>query len=152
MSCGFITTTPEPINKVEPGSTKNFPGQSGPYGSPGREGCGLRFSWDTEGILLINHLKENTTTMGQILLKRQETLKGKRRRKLSHGIQFLQDDALVDKTRAALPAIHECGFLSLNYPSYSLDLASSDYLLFDNLKQHLRGTFLRDQNHLQAAV
>ena len=52
----------------------------------------------------------------------------------------------------AQAAISECKFEQLNHPPYSPDLALSDYYLFRNLKSHLRGTRLRDDDELKAAT
>ena len=51
-----------------------------------------------------------------------------------------------------MAAIHECGFQLVNHPPFSPDLAPSDYFLFGNLKQHLRGTRFRDDSEVQSAV
>ncbi len=44
---------------------------------------------------------------------------------------------------------HECGFVQINHPPYSPDLAPSDYYLFWNLKGHLHGTRFPDDKYLK---
>ena len=38
-----------------------------------------------------------------------------------------------------MAAVHDCGFELVDQPPYSPDMASSDYVLFPNLKKHLVG-------------
>ena len=49
-------------------------------------------------------------------------------------------------SRVAEAAVRECKFEQLNHPSYSPDLAPSDYYRFRNLKSHLRGMRFRDDD------
>ena len=58
----------------------------------------------------------------------------------------------MHRSRVVQVAIHECQFEQINHPSYSLDLASSDYYLFRNLKSNLRGARFRDDDELMAAT
>jgi len=53
----------------------------------------------------------------------------------------LHDNAAVHKSMIAQEAVrvHDCGFVQLDHPAYSPDLAPSDYFLFRSLKSHLRG-------------
>ncbi|KFD61573.1 hypothetical protein M514_26261 [Trichuris suis] len=59
---------------------------------------------------------------------------------------------LHHRAKVALAAIQQCGFSQIDHPPYSPDLAPSDYFLFGNLKQHLRGTVFSDDNELKSAV
>lgn len=43
------------------------------------------------------------------------------------------------KSRAAQAALYKCGYQIINHPSYSPDLATSEYYLFSNMKKELRG-------------
>ena len=47
-------------------------------------------------------------------------------------------------------AVRDCGFVQLDHPAYSPDLAPSDYFLFRNLK--LRGDRYPDDEALKEAV
>ena len=52
-------------------------------------------------------------------------------------------------------AVRDCGFVQLDHPTYSPDLAPSsrsDYFLFRNLKTHLRGVRYPDDEALKEAV
>ena len=44
----------------------------------------------------------------------------------------------------AQQAVRDCGFVQLDHPAYSPDLAPSDYFLCRNLKSHLRGVHYAD--------
>ena len=52
----------------------------------------------------------------------------------------------------AQQAVCDCGFLQLDHPAYSPDLAPSDYFLFRNLKSHLCGVHYPDDEALKEAV
>ena len=54
----------------------------------------------------------------------------------------------MHKSRVAQAAIRECKFEQLNNPPYRLDLAPSNYYLFQNL----RGTRFRDDDELKVAT
>ena len=57
------------------------------------------------------------------------------------GKVVLLDDgyAPVDKCNIVQVAIRKTGFVDLNHPAYSPDIAPSDYYIFSNLKKVLRG-------------
>ncbi|KFD56277.1 hypothetical protein M513_02732 [Trichuris suis] len=112
--------------------------------------------WDTEGILLIDYMEDGGTITGKyyanLLLQLREEIKEKRRGKLSRKVLLLHDNAPAHRAKVALAAIQQCGFGQIDHPPYSPDLAPSDYFLFGNLKQHLRGTVFSDDNELKSAV
>ena len=64
----------------------------------------------------------------------------KRRGKLIRGVLLLLDNAPAHTSQVAMTAATECGFEILPHPSYSPDMAPSDFFLFPKLKSHLRGT------------
>jgi histone-lysine N-methyltransferase SETMAR len=51
-----------------------------------------------------------------------------------------------------MEAINKFGWMVLPHPSYSPDLAPSDYHLFGKLKDSLRGSKFEDDESLVAAV
>jgi hypothetical protein len=53
-------------------------------------------------------------------------------------VRLLHNNALVHTAGVAKAAFRECGFIELNRPLYSSDLAPSDYSLFAKLKLGLR--------------
>jgi len=52
----------------------------------------------------------------------------------------------------AQQAVRNCGFVQLDHPAYSPDLAPSDYFLCRNLKSHLRGVHYADNKSLKLAA
>ena len=64
----------------------------------------------------------------------------------------MHDKAPIHKSMIAQQAVHDCGFVQLDHPTYSADLAPSDYFLFRNLKSHLRGVRYPDDEALKEAV
>jgi len=71
---------------------------------------------------------------------------------LTQGVWLLHDNAPVHKSTVAQKAVRDCGFVQLDHPAYSPDLAPSDYFLFCNLQSHLRGVHYPDDELLQEAV
>jgi histone-lysine N-methyltransferase SETMAR len=69
----------------------------------------------------------------------KQQLVSKRRGKLSKGILFLQDNAAPHKAAITHHKLADLHFEILKHPTYSPDLAPSDYYLFPNLKKHLDG-------------
>ena len=70
--------------------------------------------------------------------------------KLAAGVLLLHDNVRVHKSRVAQVAIRECMFNQLNHPSYSPDLASSDF--YRNSKSYLCETRFWDGDELNAAT
>ena len=103
--------------------------------------------WDSEGSLMIDYLERGKTITGvyyaQLIRKLREVIKEKRRGKLRQGVVFHQDNAPAHTSTVATAAIRECCF----EPPYSPDLAPSDFHMFQNLKDSLRGhKFDSDEN------
>ncbi|GBP49432.1 Histone-lysine N-methyltransferase SETMAR [Eumeta japonica] len=69
--------------------------------------------------------------------KAREAVVQKRRKKLSRGVLFLQDNASVHTARVSRQALKDTGFSEIDHQPYSPDLAPSDYFLFSNLKKEL---------------
>uniref|UniRef100_A0A5S6Q7A8 Tc1-like transposase DDE domain-containing protein n=1 Tax=Trichuris muris TaxID=70415 RepID=A0A5S6Q7A8_TRIMR len=112
--------------------------------------------WDADGILLIDYMQHGATITGtyyaNLLHQLRDAIKEKSRGKLSRKVLLLHDNAPAHRSKVSLAAIQECGFGQINHPPYSPYLAPSDYFLFGNLNQHLRGTIFRNDKELQFAV
>jgi len=63
---------------------------------------------------------------------------------LTRGVWLLHDNAPIHKSMIAQQAVRDCGFVQLDHPAYSPDLAPSDYFLFRNLKSHLQDESLKE--------
>ena len=61
----------------------------------------------------------------------------KGRGKVSHGV-LLHDNAPTDKCKVVQAAIRQAGFIELNHPVYSPDIAPTNYHPFSNLKKFVR--------------
>ena len=99
--------------------------------------------WDSEGVLLLEFMPHKATITGDTyastIVALNENIKQKHRGKLSARVLLLHDNAPTHKSCTLWAAIRKCGFIELNLPPYSPDLAPSDYFLFRNLKKFLRG-------------
>ena len=82
----------------------------------------------------------------------RENIKQKRRIKLSDGVLLLHDNVPAHMSRTSLAVIRKCGFVKLNHPPYSPDLAPSDYFLFRNIHKFLCGRQFPDDNAVKEAV
>ena len=99
--------------------------------------------WDKDGVLLTEYVPRGTTLNGpccaSIIEQLRSVIVEKGRGKVSHGVLLLHDNAPIQKCKIVQATIRLAGFIELNHPAYSPDIASSDYYLFSNLKKFLRG-------------
>ena len=77
-------------------------------------------------------------------------IREKRRGKLSKGILLQQDNARVRICKIALDAVERNGYELIPHPTYSPDLAPSDYFLFPNLKNDIRGRHFQSNEEVAA--
>jgi len=95
--------------------------------------------WDPDGIFVTDYLPKGQTIKAEfyssLLVQLKEILKEKRRRKVTKGILFLHDNALVHRALATQKKLAYLGFQFLYRPSYSPELAPSGYHLFPGLKK-----------------
>ena len=97
------------------------------------------FFWgDQDCILLIDYLPKGQTINAEyyssLLVQLKDILKEKRLGKVTKGVLFLHDNAPAHQALATLKQLAHPGFQCLDHPSYSPDLAPSDYHLFPGLK------------------
>ena len=106
--------------------------------------------WDSEGVLFLEFMPHKTTIIGDTyastMVALRENIKPKRRGKLTAGVLLLHDNVPAHKSRTSRAVIRKCGFIELNHPPYSADLAPSDNFLFRNLKKFLSGRRFPDEN------
>ena len=99
--------------------------------------------WDKDGVLLTEYLPRGTTINGPYYASITERLRPvileKRRGKVSRGVLLLHDTAPIHMCNIVQAAIRQAGFVELNHPAYSADIAPADYHLFSNLKKFLCG-------------
>ena len=92
---------------------------------------------------MIDYIEKGRTINGAYyavkLRQLRQDIARKRRGKLARGV-LLRVNAAAHMSHVALLAATEFGFEILPHPSYSPDVAPSDFYLFQNLKFHLRGT------------
>jgi len=78
----------------------------------------------------------------------KETLRGK----VTKGVLFLHDNAPSHRPLTTQKKLAYLGFQFLDYPSYSPDLAPSDYHLFPGLKKQLKGRHFSSDAEVIAAA
>ena len=80
-------------------------------------------------------------------------IREKRRGKLSKGVLLPQDNARVHTCKVAMDAVERNGYELIPHPTYSPDLAPSDFfLLFPNLRKDIRGLYFRSDEEVVTAV
>ena len=102
-----------------------------------------RFFCDQDGILLIDYLPKGQTLnveyYSSLLVQLKDILKEKRCGNFTKGVLFLHDNAPAHRALATQKKLAYMGFHCLDHPTYSPDLAPSDYNLFPGLKKQLKG-------------
>jgi len=102
-----------------------------------------RFFWDQDGILHIDYLPKGQTINAEyysfLLVQLKDILKEKLSRKFNKGVLFLHDNAPAHRALATQKKLAYLGFQCFDHPSYSPDLAPSDYHLFPGLRKQLKG-------------
>lgn len=112
--------------------------------------------WDRIGILLIRFFRKGATMTGQayakILAQLKRAIENKRGDMWDEGVYLIHDNAPTHTSRIASSAIDELGFIKLDHPPYSPDLAPSDYYLFGKLKNFLRKRHYKNDSELEKSA
>ena len=108
--------------------------------------------WDAKGIIMLDFLPKRSTITGVYyanwLDQLRTAIREKRRGKLSKGVLLQQDNARVYTCKVAMDAVERNGYELIQHPTYSPDLAPSD---FPNLKKDIRGLhFQSDEEDVTA--
>lgn len=112
----------------------------------------LSVFWDCRGIVLTDYLVKGQTITGayycSLLKKLRDALKLKRRGMLTKGVRLLADNAPAHSSQVAAVEAQQCGYEILQHPPYSPDLAPSDFFLFPQIKNPLRGRRFEDTDEV----
>ncbi|PNF38942.1 hypothetical protein B7P43_G07033 [Cryptotermes secundus] len=115
--------------------------------------CIVTVVWDAEWFILAEFLEPGQTISAaryvQTLHKLRRALRDKR---LGRNFIILHDNTRPHAARLTLEAIAKMGWEILPHPSYSPDLAPSDYNLFGFVKYQLRGQRFETREAIQKAV
>lgn len=141
----------DPLSQQEAKVWK-MPGEPMPTHLPQQRSAGkimMIIFWDQDGVLLTDYMPRGVAVNGShyasVIEQLRSVILKKRRGKSHSGVLLLHDNAPIHKCGVVQAAIRQTDFVELNHPSYSPDIASSDYHLFSNLKRFLRGqTFSSD--------
>ena len=112
--------------------------------------------WDAQGGIMLDFLAKKSTTTGayyaNLLDQLRTAIREKRRGKLFKGILLQQENARVHTCKIAMDAVERNGYELIPHPTYSPDLAPSDYFLFPNLNTDIRGRHFRSNEEVVVAV
>lgn len=99
--------------------------------------------WDAKGILVIDFLEKEKTITGRyyttLLEKLEAAIQEKHPGMKKKQVLFHHDNAPAHSTTIARQKLTELRFKVVPHPSYSPDLALSDFHLFSKLKMFLDG-------------
>ena len=115
--------------------------------------------WDSKGVILMEVLPRNQNMTAEKYCQQLDNLvpaiRDKRRRLLGngfHNIHFLQDNARPHTAALTKEKLNSIGFLVLEHPPYSPDLAPSDFYLFSPLKRYLSGRTFDNEEEVSYAL
>lgn len=116
----------------------------------------LSVFWDCNGLLLTDYARKGQTITGNyyrdLLTRLRDTIKAKRRGKLTKGVRLLHDNAPAHSAQATVTHAADLGYEILPHPPYSPDLAPSDFFLFPRMKSPMRGRRFQDDDEVIAEV
>jgi len=98
--------------------------------------------WEQDGILHIDYPPKGQTISADcyshLLVQLKDILKKKRHGKITKDVLLLHENAPAYRALATQKKLAYLDFQCLDHPSYSPDLALSDYHLFPGLKKQLK--------------
>ncbi|UYV67662.1 hypothetical protein LAZ67_5001511 [Cordylochernes scorpioides] len=110
--------------------------------------------WDCKGVLLVDYLPPNTTVNTarycEVLTKLRAAIKRKRPGLLSRKVLLVHDNARPHAARTTQTLLENFKWKIFTHPSYSPELAPSDFHLFPALKLHLGGKHFANDDEVQA--
>lgn len=112
--------------------------------------------WDHKGPLLVDFLERGNTVNAEQYCKTLDRLRQAIRKKrpglLSDGIILLHDNATPHTASCTRHWLDRYNWEVLDHPSYSPDLAPSDFHLLGPLKRHLSGQHFQADSEIREAV
>ena len=113
--------------------------------------------WDQDGILLIDYLPKSYYQRGVFLISADATeghFEGKALmpREVHQGVLFLHHNAPAHRAHATQNKLAYLGFQCLDHPTYSPELAPSDYHLFPGLKKKIGSSLFSADAEVNAAA
>ena len=112
--------------------------------------------WDAKGVIMLDFLLKRSTITGvyyaNLLDQLRTAIREKRKGKLSKGVWQQQDNARVHTCKVAMDAVERNGYELLPHPAYLPGLTPSDFFLFQNLKNDIRGSHFRPDEEVVTAA
>ena len=112
--------------------------------------------WDKDGVPLIECLPRGTAIncpyYASIIERLRSVILEKRRGKVSHELLLLHENAPIYQCNIVQGAIRQTGFIELNQPVSSPDIAPTNYHLFSNVKKFLGGKNFSSDDEAVTAV
>ncbi|UYV63907.1 hypothetical protein LAZ67_2005934 [Cordylochernes scorpioides] len=110
--------------------------------------------WDCKGVFFIDYLSPNTTVNAarycEVLTKLRTAIKRKHPGPWSRKVLLVHDNARPHAARTTQTLLENFKWEIFTHPSYSPELAPSDFHLFPALKLHLGGNLFANDDEVQA--
>jgi histone-lysine N-methyltransferase SETMAR len=112
---------------------------------------------DMEGTILAHFNPEGETVNSQnycdvLQMGLKPSIRSKRREKLRKDVILLHDNAHPHRTNQTVEIIYELGLELMEQPSYSSDLAPSDFHMFGPMEEALKGRRFSSYEEVIGAV
>lgn len=117
-----------------------------------RKSLMLTIFWDQSGVICTDFAEKGLRINSTYYSNLVDTCRRNRRKPQGLPLWLLQDNAPIHKSAETMAVIEKNGFVLLDHPPYSPDLAPSDFYLFRHMKKHLRGKIYQNPADLKQSV
>ena len=104
--------------------------------------------WGVKGIINWKLLPDGCTVTADLYCQQLDCVAQKLKDKQDQ-VYFLHDNARPHVAKSTSEKLFEFGWITIPHPSYSPDLASTDYHLFQSLSNHLREKKFDNESNLK---
>ena len=159
LLANIVTEDETPLSLYIPYSKREskewiLPGEKPPKvlrsGTCHRKCVMLSVFWDSKGVVKADFTEGIINSEYYINLVNE--VRGLRRKSRHQDLYLLHDNAPVHTSHRTQQAIAKSGFVLMDHPPYSPDIAPSDFWLFNHLKKHLRGQRFDSKEELKENV
>ena len=108
--------------------------------------------WSRRGIIKVDFLDKKKTMNGAYYSELVTEVRKLRRKTSGIPLWLLHDNAPIHTCHVVNKQIEKTGFILMQHPPYSPDLAPSDFALFSRLKRALKGHQFESESEMKSAV
>lgn len=112
----------------------------------------LTIFWDKKGPIKVDFADSKTRINSDYYCQLIKEVRSLRRKPRNQNLWLLHDNAPIHTSQRSMAQISSSGFHLVAHPPYSPDIAPSDFHLFKQLKNDLRGEKFDNSRHLRERV